>query len=367
MKRYLIIFIILICNDLKSQSWNYSSGSNSFDGNYKSASSIGKGVDFPYQKPQLNINLFENDKSLNFYIEDSGYYPSDSNLNITWVFDKEPNIIYETELLSLSKSRKIIFFNTFKESKSNVQLSKLDFFEKLKKSNRIDLRISDKYGVNDFVFSLQGFSKIIDKIITNEYKNWVEEKAKLESENNKKLLLEKSIIIDEISKIFRDLEMSNIEREKIVGKLIVDSELHKKFNLFDFDSLTINLKNKFIQTSFLNILNNEKNTVYSIHNLNLIIPEYIKKLEERRNLDIYNKVLSFLVNFNLTDEENHKILDKINEVESYSFESSDILKVEIEINPEYEIITKLNIVDKYEKVRHVLIIVNRDITAKLSR
>lgn len=41
------------------QSWNYEKGGNPFDGKYKTASIIGIGSEFPYQRPMFVVNVFE--------------------------------------------------------------------------------------------------------------------------------------------------------------------------------------------------------------------------------------------------------------------------------------------------------------------
>ena len=54
------------------QSWDFYSGGNDFDGEYRVASVKGKGTDYPYNSPKLVINYFENDKQVNFYIKNTG-------------------------------------------------------------------------------------------------------------------------------------------------------------------------------------------------------------------------------------------------------------------------------------------------------
>ena len=73
-----LLFILFLCaiTNLHSQSWGFKSGGNAFDGKYRTAYVQGSGTDFPYNKPLLTINLF-NDDLLNFYITSAGYFQSE--------------------------------------------------------------------------------------------------------------------------------------------------------------------------------------------------------------------------------------------------------------------------------------------------
>ena len=88
------------------QTWQYSSGGNTFDGKYKTSSIIGTGSDFPYDKPTLVINKF-NDDRVNLYIRGAGYFPSKTSS--IWAFDNEPGVFYESSYISTNEDSKVIF------------------------------------------------------------------------------------------------------------------------------------------------------------------------------------------------------------------------------------------------------------------
>ena len=193
MKEIILFFILLFQVNLFSQSWNYKSGGNAFDGKYKTSSIKGKGTDFPYNNPLLVINLF-NEQSLNFYIDNSGYFQDLDKTEILLSLDTEKNIIYECDYFSKSNDSKTIFLNSFINKQSEKKFSTLNFIDKLKKANKLYVRIRDNYGKNDLIFSLKGSSKAIDFVIPKKYREEylsyqkeIEEKAKAKLEKEIKI------------------------------------------------------------------------------------------------------------------------------------------------------------------------------------
>jgi hypothetical protein len=168
MKRVLLFFILIYSSVSISQSWKYESGGNAFDGKYKTASVKGTGTDFPYHKPLMVVNLY-NEMTLNFYIASAGFFQSSYVIEILWIFNNEPNTIYETYDFSLSADGKIIFLTTFKNSKTGTYLRQLEFIEKLKLANKVDIRIKTKYTKNDLQFSLAGSTRAIDYTVSKKY------------------------------------------------------------------------------------------------------------------------------------------------------------------------------------------------------
>ena len=113
MKKLLLTLAIFTSFASFGQTWKFSEGGDAFDGKYKTSSVTGKADNYPYTKPSLVINKFENDNSINFYISGSGYWSEDSGVSILWVFNNEPNTIYSTYDWSYSADNKILFFIVF--------------------------------------------------------------------------------------------------------------------------------------------------------------------------------------------------------------------------------------------------------------
>ena len=153
-----LIIILLIPFITLAQSWTYKEGGNAFDGKYKTSSVLGKGSDFPYNKPSLVINKFDNDEQINFYLSGAGYFQDNTGISIKWVFDNEPDTIYSSYSWSLSNDGKIIFFKTnliprelvvpkdYEKFKTqNFIKFYSDFIKKLKNGNNFSLLDQPEY------------------------------------------------------------------------------------------------------------------------------------------------------------------------------------------------------------------------------
>ena len=57
--KILILNFVLLTSYVNGQKWEYNAGNNAFDGNYKTATIIGKGGLSPYNTPGFIINMFE--------------------------------------------------------------------------------------------------------------------------------------------------------------------------------------------------------------------------------------------------------------------------------------------------------------------
>lgn len=218
MKKLLIILLIPLIS--LAQSWTYEKGGNAFDGKYKTSSVLGKGSEFPYNKPSLVINKFENDEQINFYLSGAGYFQDNTGIGIKWVFDNEPNTIYSSYSWSLSNDGKIIFFNRFNNPKENAtKLEDIDIIEKLTTASRVQLRVSDDYGTNDLIFSLSGSSKAISFVLPkSERENLLAAASKkryetLSEVNNRKVLYD-SILSKLDKEMFEERSLRKL-KEKI--------------------------------------------------------------------------------------------------------------------------------------------------------
>ena len=168
-KAFLTIVTLLFFLAGFSQNWKYETGGNDFDGTYKTAYVQGKGGQFPYSNPSLVINTFDNDEeSINFYIEGAGFFQKKTGIEVLWVFDNEPKVIYSTYSFSLSSDGKILFLKMFNNPNSGNKINQYEFINKLKNASKVSVRISDRYGNDDFTFSLSGSTRAINSVIPAE-------------------------------------------------------------------------------------------------------------------------------------------------------------------------------------------------------
>ena len=166
MKKLIFILFLVPLVSL-GQGWTSSEGGSAFDGKYKTSSVLGKGTNSPYTKPVLVINKFENEK-LNFYISKGGFFQEKTDIGVLWVFDNEPDTIYSTYDWSISNDGKILFFREFNNPDGSGKLKPVDIIEKLMLANKVTVRMKDKYGSNDIVFSLSGSTKAINFVLPKE-------------------------------------------------------------------------------------------------------------------------------------------------------------------------------------------------------
>ena len=164
---FLSVLFLYIQINVSAQSWKYENGGDVFDGKYKTSFVKGTGSNYPYNKPILAINKYDTSTAVNFYISSAGYFQEGTDVNIMWVFNTEPDVIYSTYDWSYSSDGKTIFLREFNDPKSDNKISKYEFMEKLKSASKVSVRTSDKYGKNNLTFSLSGSTKAIDFVLPN--------------------------------------------------------------------------------------------------------------------------------------------------------------------------------------------------------
>ena len=167
MRKLLLLLFVTSVFQLNAQTWKYDSGGSDFDGKYKSSYVQGMGSEFPYQKPILAINKFDNANDINFYISNSGYFSEGTGVSIFWVFNNEPDVIYSTYDFSYSSDGNTLFIKEINNPKSEDKLSAYEFINKLKSASKVSVRVSNDYGKNDMSFSLSGSTKAIDFVLPN--------------------------------------------------------------------------------------------------------------------------------------------------------------------------------------------------------
>lgn len=164
--RKLIFFTIFIPLLSFGQVWVFEEGGNPFDGQYRTAQITANNGEFPYHESKLVVNIFNN-KKVNVYITESGYYNSTSELEVLWAFDNEPNVIYGSRYNGISAGGKTIFFEGIYTSNPYKEYSKFDLIEKLKSSTKVSVRLRDPYGKNDVSYSLSGSTAAIGFVFEN--------------------------------------------------------------------------------------------------------------------------------------------------------------------------------------------------------
>jgi hypothetical protein len=250
MKKLLLLLLFIPLASF-SQEWDFSIGKNDFDGEYRTASVTGKGTDFPYNKPILVVNKYENENDFNFYVSNAGVFQSDLSTRAKWVFDNEPETIYSTYDLSISNDGKVIFFNIFNDPKIEGKLgntTKIELIEKLLYSNKVSLRVESKFDSNDIIFSLKGSTRAINSVLGKENIKLLlekpkQEKLKLKMEKEKELSLMKSN-----EAVLKKL-LSTADSEMLTSKSIenLKLQLEKDLGLGTRISLATNLNYKTIK------------------------------------------------------------------------------------------------------------------------
>ena len=216
-KLLLLLFLIPLFSF--AQTWTSSEGGSVFDGKYKTSSVRGKGDNFPYNKPVLVINKFKNEFP-NFYISGGGYFQENSNIEVLWVFDNEPNTIYSTYSWSISDDGKILFFSQFNNPDGLGKLKPIDFIEKLMLANKVSVRMSDKYGSNDIVFSLSGSTKAINFVLPKEERDSLKDAAEISRESAVRAVAEKE-------KKQIEKEKKKLEKQQIFDNLVKSANYEK--------------------------------------------------------------------------------------------------------------------------------------------
>lgn len=256
MKKILIFAFVLTCKFLVAQNWTFNKGDNPFDGNYRTASVVGIGSDSPYNNPMLVVNLF-NEKELNFYISSAGYFQSLSDIEILWAFDNEPKIHYETTDFTISKDGKSLFLNKFKNLNSFKVLRRLEFIRKFKLSEKVHVRIKNKHGKNDIVFSLSGCTQAINSVISEEF---IEYHKTIRDMVNQSLM-EHELKTKECSKIIEPLiafyETRDFEIRLTCDK-VISAMKNDNFQIKDIDSVKLKMHIN-LTTGTLTLFDKDKN------------------------------------------------------------------------------------------------------------
>lgn len=231
MKKFIASIVSIFIIQLSySQTWQYSSKGNAFDGKYKMAYVDGYGGEFPYDDPYLALTKYENKKDINIYIADAGSYDSRQGVSVYLIFDNEPDIKYKALGLSYSTDKSAIFFYSISPPpyvSFDNNLGKKKIIEKLKKASKLYVRIEDDYyGTRDLNFSLKGSTNALNFIIDYEKRKSV---MNLDKESY-------------IQKLLTQIEgkLSNLENTPNDWRFELSTQIGKDYNMnFIYDSITV--------------------------------------------------------------------------------------------------------------------------------
>jgi hypothetical protein len=194
MKKIIFLTFLLSSISIYSQ-WTYNSGESDFDGSYKISSVYGKGGEFPYTKPYLIVNKFEN-SSLDIYFSDAGYSGCDGR-KVFFKFDGE-EVIYETSYVGNGTDNDSWFISSFKNT------TQYQFIHKLKNGSSLSVRIMSDCGSVDYKFGLRGSTKALNFVLGEK---WGEDKIKeslelkvLEEKKLKEYIKNNSLFINKLEK-----------------------------------------------------------------------------------------------------------------------------------------------------------------------
>lgn len=194
MKNFILPILMLISITSYGQ-WTYSSGKSDFDGSYKTSRIVGSGGVFPYNKPVLVVNKFNN-STLNIYITNAGYSGC-NDLIIYMKFNGEEKI-YETSYVSSGVNNDAWFISSFKD------LENYELIAKFMKHSFLSVRLNSSCSSVDYKFSLRGATRALNFVLG---KNWLEQKKQ---EAKKQKLLDSSLIDEQRKKI----EVEKKQKEK---------------------------------------------------------------------------------------------------------------------------------------------------------
>ena len=196
----LSLYTIVLCSialTARGQSWKSESGGNAFDGEYVTAFIQGKSTSTTYKTPLIVLNKYEG-KEINFYLAGAGYFQEGTGVSIKWIFDDDKNKMFSTYDWSYSADGKSLFISeinhpTYLTTKMNAAA----FLKYFKEGNNLDIRISDDYSKVDLSFSLSGFTKATNQIITSESIDSSNSQFFIDAERRDSLLLEKITLLAE--------------------------------------------------------------------------------------------------------------------------------------------------------------------------
>lgn len=206
---FISFFIIISIN----AQWKTSSGNNKFDGNFKQAYILGKGGSYPFNKPILHINRF-NEGEPNLYLDNIGFTGCD-NPSLSFAFDKSDEVFYFQAGSNVDNDA-VFLSGTIREFS--------DLFKLFNEKSIVFVRHSNSCGQEDYEFSLSGSNKAIEYVISDFYT-----KKRIESEQN----FEDSRKLDSVNKINKILKLKEKRKLDSLQSLKTKIKLDEKSLIFE--------------------------------------------------------------------------------------------------------------------------------------
>jgi len=258
--RQFILLCFIICQVSYGQ-WTFKKGGNKFDGEYKTASILGEGGEWPYTKPVFVINRFGEDEP-NLYLASIGYTGC-SSPTISFAFDGVDDILVFRS--SSDKEKEAAFIE-------GLAFEIQELLQLLKSKSTVYVRYEDNCSKKDFQFSLKGSTNAINYVIGNYYDKYIsqmEERIRREIAESKRIDSIREVI--RIEKLIEKRKNDSIQRindsiQAIKSKKRIDS-LSKAFHapLFDaFDFKGVSTFFRPLKTLFSFKVENTKEVNYCI-------------------------------------------------------------------------------------------------------
>lgn len=152
---FLSFFLGILSFSSTAQTWQTATKNDPFSGNYKIAFIKGVGDEFPFQKPQLTIQYWEESERLKIYITQAGYAGCDNQV----AYLKFPNDLNIYWCISGTDKKEDIWYLDLYLDKKGEEAYTLDL---LKKYSQVTVRLDSDCDTKDFKFSLNGSTKAIE-------------------------------------------------------------------------------------------------------------------------------------------------------------------------------------------------------------
>ena len=335
---------IVLCSiaiNAKGQSWKSESGGNAFDGEYVTAFIQGKSTSTTYKSPLIVLNKYEG-KELNFYLAGAGYFQEGTGVSIQWIFDNDKNKMFSTYGWSYSADGKSLFLSDFNHpTYLTTKMNATAFLKYFKEGSTVDIRISDDYSKVDLSFSLSGFTKATNQIITPEVIDSSSSQFFTDAERRDSLLLEHITFLTEkvaFAKVAFGLTDDAIEEftealERELGLYVYNLQPEKEI-LFDSiyavphtGSFGWDKKDVYIYSYNYDGSTEKIGLWYEIEKTSAIISDYEKKQEALAKSEnaAKSRIYKLLSPLNTKDSD-LKSYDKFNEYERHMSLKDEVYK-----------------------------------------
>ena len=276
MKKKLFILTLLIASVSYSQSWNYQTITNDFDGKYKIARVYGTGGEYPYTKPDLVV-VKRSNGAMDIYVSGVGYSGCDNRF-VYFKFSGDEKK-YEANYVSSGANSDAWFIKSMKD------ISKGTLLTKFIKYNHVSVRIGSNCGLKDYRFSLAGSTKAISYVFGKNYilnlqkeqaknkailRDLEKEKKKADDKKKKRELKYKKHVSEKIKKF----NLTTDDKKRLLEK-IIKKYSESEINLFKIDSINIEGKNVFFDIELFDLLNEKVGVIESV-----FLPGIGKKAEK---------------------------------------------------------------------------------------